>query len=235
MGVFPARTRFVRQTSRFSRLAQLVRDHPLLALASALGSLGTFAAGMTAFAGLLGAGHSGGIGEAIRVDELGLPPQIPYTYVTVSDDTGRISVEVPVGWTGDADGWHAVDLPPVPNRKRIGPGLNAAPSVSAWRTDLKTPGVFIGASQELLRTHAPGKVLDQIFFRPDCKLWAREAYAKGPYEGDRDPELSRGALACTRCRSHGGPQVLGLRSGEARHDGRRRGVQPDPVHVRVRR
>jgi hypothetical protein len=176
-----------------SRLAQLVRDHPLLAVASALGSLGTFAAGTAALAGLLGAGQPSTIGEAIRADELGLRPEIPYSYEQVSDDSGRITVEVPIGWTVTGDGWHAEGLPPIRHDENLGPGLNATPNLDAWMTDLETPGVFIGASQKLLKTHTPRKVLDQFWFNRKCTPWARSAYRDGPFEGEIETQSCKTA------------------------------------------
>ncbi len=172
---------------RFARLAQLVRDHPLLALASALGSLGTFAAGSAAFAGLLGAGESPvAIGATIKPDELGLPQAISYSYEATQDDRAQIAVRVPIGWTErkEGDGWHVRGLHPIPNGTRIGPGLNAAPDPAAWKADLRTPGVFIGASESILETHEPSDVLDAISFDDSCVRWARDSYRKGAYKGE---------------------------------------------------
>ena len=85
---------------RWARLAQFVKEHPLLAVASALGSLGTFLAGSAAFAGLLGAGGGDpqAIGVTVKPDELGLPQAISYSYVQTTDEDGQIRVRVPIGW-----------------------------------------------------------------------------------------------------------------------------------------
>ena len=200
----------VNEPGRFARLAQAAKNHPMLAVASALGSLGTFAAGTAAVAGLFGAGGSGAIGESISPGDLGLPEELSYSYKQVSDDEGRISVQVPVGWKVLGEGWHAHELPPIAEDKLLGPGMNALPATSEvekinlasnanvgdssprlelvtslddWKTDQRTPGVFIGASEEILRTHSPSDVLDNIVFR-DCVIWAREAYTKGPFAGE---------------------------------------------------
>jgi len=174
----------LREPGRFARLAQAAKNHPLLAIASALGSIGTFAAGMAAVAGLLGADGTPAIGEPIRADDLGLPKALSYSYEQVRDEERRISVQVPIAWDDwETDGWHAHSLPPIPEGKRIGPGLNAAPNVADWKNDLRTPGVFIGASEEILRTHSPRDVLDRISFT-GCTKWARDTYSNGPFTGE---------------------------------------------------
>jgi hypothetical protein len=174
-------------TGRFARLTQLIRDHPLLAVASALGSLGTFAAGSAAVAGLLGAGEPPvAIGATIKPDELGLPQALSYSFETATDELSQITVRVPIGWTDalDGDGWHVRGLDPIPNGTRIGPGLNATPNVGDWKSDLRTPGVFIGASRDLLETHTPSDILNAIVFDESCVRWAHDTYTKGAYEGE---------------------------------------------------
>jgi hypothetical protein len=81
----------------------------------------------------------------------GLPPPPPGMRVT--DNRGAISVVVPRAW-GDVlgNGWIPQEhISGITYGTRIGPGLNAAPNIGAWFKDLTTPGIFVGASQLLVK------------------------------------------------------------------------------------
>ena len=65
-----------------------------------------------------------------------LPLGTPYSgYTTITDDSGAITVDVPIEWS-DIDGSMAAD----------GPGLAASPDIAAFDATWDVPGVFIVAS-----------------------------------------------------------------------------------------
>jgi len=172
------------QASRFARVAQLVKNHPLLTVGSVLGSVGTFVVGMTNVVGLFMGGGSAGIADPISAGDTSLPPGPRYEYVDVSDATGQISVEVPTVWADvPGNGWHTRDLSPIPDNTVIGPGLNAAPNVETWKDDLTTPGVFIGASRKILRTHSAKMILRSLRF-DGCSSTASETYTTDDFTGE---------------------------------------------------
>lgn len=64
----------------------------------------------------------------------------PGRFGVVSDDSGTLSIEVPIEW-GDmsGSGW-------VVDGRQIGPAVTAAPDLDAWYSSWDTPGVFVGVS-----------------------------------------------------------------------------------------
>ena len=171
--------------SGWVRLVALVKNHPLMAVVSVLGTLATFTVGTVRVAGLLIGGGLAPIGDAIPSSELAAPPGAEYEYVEVSDATGQISVDVPTAWANVlGDGWHAQGLPPLPDGRAIGPGLNAAPSVEAWRSagEFDTPGVFVGASREILKAYSPVTILQRVSF-DGCRTTGGDRYTNDDFTG----------------------------------------------------
>jgi hypothetical protein len=170
---------------KWGRLAQVVRNHPLTVAVSVLGTIATFIVGSVRVGGLvLGAGVSP-IGDTIPHGELTLPAAAQYEYVSVSDDGGTLSVDVPTTWANVfGNGWHAQGLPPVRSGEVIGPGLNAAPSIAAWRdvADLETPGVFVGASEEILDHYTPQSILRRVSFA-GCRTAGSSSYTNADFTG----------------------------------------------------
>jgi serine protease Do len=64
----------------------------------------------------------------------------PGRFGVVSDDSGTLSIEVPIEW-GDmsGSGW-------VVDGRQIGPTVTAAPDIDAWYSSWDAPGVFVGVS-----------------------------------------------------------------------------------------
>lgn len=110
------------------------------------------------------------------------PPDDPVVgyvdYVSVSDDAGSITVEVPVEWA-ERSGipWNYEDA-------LVGPAVTAAPSVDAFVAEWGTPGVFIAASRELPVTRL--ELLDSQSFSNSCTYLERVPYDDGVYTGDMD-------------------------------------------------
>jgi serine protease Do len=101
-------------------------------------------------------------------------------YTTVSDNSGLISVSVPVEWS-DVYGevWTADIATGVV--EEIGPALTAAPDLDAWYDTWGTPGVFIGASA--MFSTGVGETLDMLDFGDSCILEGRYEYDDGVYTG----------------------------------------------------
>jgi hypothetical protein len=171
---------------RLAGLVRVVKDHPLMLAVSILGTVATFVVGTARVTDLvLGDGGGGGtpIGETVPADEVTLPPSVSYEYARVEDESGRISVEVPTRWGHvRGNGWHATNFPAIPRGRVIGPGLNAAPNVEAWKEDLETPGVFIGASEDILRAYEPEEILQQVSYG-GCETADRRSYTNAEYTG----------------------------------------------------
>jgi serine protease Do len=96
-------------------------------------------------------------------------------YVSVSNDSGAIAVEVPAEWS-DVDGTENPDF---------GPSLYAAPDLTAFLESWGTPGVIIEATSS--RTSADiDATLDELDLSSDCTYLGREPYSDPLYSGSLD-------------------------------------------------
>jgi len=103
-------------------------------------------------------------------------PDIGYTeYTIVTDDSGLIEVSVPVEW------FDLIGLPWQEGETLIGPGLLVARDAEAWVVEWGTPGVFIGASDQLVDT--ADTLLDTKRWDSSCSYEGRDAYDDGLYVG----------------------------------------------------
>ncbi|MCH8095275.1 MAG: trypsin-like peptidase domain-containing protein [Chloroflexi bacterium] len=104
------------------------------------------------------------------------------SYVSVSDDLGTISVEIPSDWA-DVDG-----SPWVSDGKVIGAQIKAAVSVDDYLSYWDEPGMFFGASDDLADLGGYIELLDirrQDFLVP-CELDGRYDYEGVLYRGKYD-------------------------------------------------
>lgn len=104
----------------------------------------------------------------------------PYdTYVTVIDDTGRISVDVPTDWV-DVDGT------PVTVSGTTVADIRASSDLAAFASTWTTPGVIVSAGD------VPGVTPEQILdderttLGSTCTFQGREPYTDGLYVGSFD-------------------------------------------------
>jgi hypothetical protein len=105
-------------------------------------------------------------------------------YVEVTDDTGRIVVNVPAAWSDVSGGsWVTGDV-------ARGPSLTAAPDRQAWVESWDVPGIFIGVDDSGERS--PGDVLDDADFSGACDASSREDYDDGVYSGLLDAYVGCG-------------------------------------------
>jgi serine protease Do len=119
---------------------------------------------------------------AAELDEVAAPGDATvsgYTdYMSVSDDAGSITVEVPVEWAdGSGLPWDFGDT-------LVGPALTASPNVGAFIAEWGTPGVFIAASRELPVSRS--ELLDAQQFGDSCAYLERLPYDDGLYTGEMD-------------------------------------------------
>jgi serine protease Do len=101
-------------------------------------------------------------------------------YQTLTDDSGLISVNVPVEWSDvNGLGWESDLATGV--LEIIGPALSAAPSLDGFANTWGTPGVFIAASP--LITSTVEEILDSYWFGDVCVYDDRYEYDDGVYTG----------------------------------------------------
>lgn len=101
-------------------------------------------------------------------------------YVTITDDTGTLSVDVPAEWA-DTSGsaWVSDDT-------EIGQAVAAATSLDGFYNTWTTPGVFFGASESLVAEMDEQSLLDSFDYSADCALDGRYDYADSLYTGYYD-------------------------------------------------
>lgn len=100
------------------------------------------------------------------------------SYVTLTDDTGTLSVEVPAEWA-DTNGtaWTSDD-------EEIGVAVSASPNLDNFWNTWTTPGVFFGASTTLELTEE--ELLDSFDYSDSCTYGGREVYEDPLYTGYYD-------------------------------------------------
>jgi serine protease Do len=99
-------------------------------------------------------------------------------YVSISDDTGTLTMDVPVEWSDiNGSAWTQDDV-------EIGPALSAAPDLDGFSNTWETPGVFFGVSDQLTMTVE--EYLDSLDFSESCTYDSRSEYADGVYTGFYD-------------------------------------------------
>lgn len=127
------------------------------------------------------------IASEVSSDNSGSGTAVSYNYVTITDNSGLLSVEVPSTWT-DVDGGPWGEDPNDP----LGVAVRAAPNLDSYFNSWGTPGVFFGASFSLVeglseaeRRNLPDDVLDLDAFdySGSCTLDSRREYSDPLYAG----------------------------------------------------
>jgi serine protease Do len=98
-------------------------------------------------------------------------------YTVISDESGQLSMEVPVEWSDVNGAQWTVDEQPV------GTALSAAPSLDDFYGTWTTPGVFFGASRTLLDSYDEAGLLDDTSFEGTCEYDGRYDYQDALYTG----------------------------------------------------
>ncbi len=124
-------------------------------------------------------------------EDVGGNDGVVYEYVEVTDDDGILVMQVPTAWA-DIDGrrWNIDD-------EDIGPGISAAPSLTAFYETWTSPGVFFGASVDLLDEVEPGDLLNLSDFSDECTYDDTYDYEDAIYAGWYDLWLNCGGTDTT--------------------------------------
>lgn len=106
-------------------------------------------------------------------------------YVTITDDSGILKVDVPVEWDEVNGSPWTENIFGLDGTDGIGVALSASSDRQAWIDTWGTPGVFFGATDQL--TGTIDDVLDAYGYIADqCTYDARYAYDDGTYTGSYD-------------------------------------------------
>lgn len=101
-----------------------------------------------------------------------------YAYVTITDDSGAMQMNVPTTWA-DVSG-----VPWELEGQVIGLSLTAAPNINDLYNGWTTPGVFFGATDQFDVT--VDDLLDGFDYSADCTYEGRSVYDDGTYSGQYD-------------------------------------------------
>jgi len=100
------------------------------------------------------------------------------SYMTINDDSGVLSVEVPSAWAEtNGSAWTDNDV-------EIGPAVSAAPDLDGFFNTWETPGMFFGASNQLNDT--VDSLLDGFSYSDSCSYGGRFDYEDPLYTGKYD-------------------------------------------------
>ncbi|NCC32816.1 MAG: serine protease [Chloroflexia bacterium] len=97
----------------------------------------------------------------------------------ITDVNELLIVEVPTSWSDVSSGtWNFAG-----RQMERSVGLTAAPDIDAFINTWDSPGVFIGASQQLAQEMSVTDLLDQNSFSQSCTYEGRDSYSDGLYTG----------------------------------------------------
>lgn len=99
-------------------------------------------------------------------------------YVTVTDDSGLLQMNVPEEWSQvDGSPWEL-------EGEVIGESLTAAPDIDGLFNRWDTPGAFFGATEQFDRS--VDELLDSLDYRESCTYEGRSPYEDEVYTGQYD-------------------------------------------------
>lgn len=107
-------------------------------------------------------------------------------YVTITDSTNQLYIEVPVEWNDLSDGaW-------VREGEEIGVKIAASPDLDAFYNSWGESGVFFSASGSLAESMNEQELLDTLSFSSACEYDGRYLYEDGLYSGYYDQWINCG-------------------------------------------
>lgn len=124
------------------------------------------------------------VDDGVATDDPAAAPDTYDSYVSVSDDTGSITLDVPATWN-DIDGTPIADY---------GPSIYAAPNLDSFLNTFDTPGVIVEATGIEGPPDLDG-VLDENDFSGACTYIGRSPYTDPLYTGVLDEYVDCGGLA----------------------------------------
>ncbi|MEZ5245537.1 MAG: S1C family serine protease [Acidimicrobiales bacterium] len=96
----------------------------------------------------------------------------PYSYTTVTDDQGLISVSIPQSW---------VEVNGEPNPD-FGPSIWASPDIEAWRNTWDVPGIIVESAPDRSASEID-TLLQELDLSSVCEDFGAEPYDDGLYAG----------------------------------------------------
>lgn len=100
-------------------------------------------------------------------------------YAPVQDESGRISLQVPVDWTDSESGPFELD------DESLGVEFTVSPDVAAFNESWESPGAYVAVWDDF-GVPDPDAVLDMIGFEDDCTLDSRYEYEGDLFSGKYD-------------------------------------------------
>jgi serine protease Do len=100
-------------------------------------------------------------------------------YVEVQDDTGLLTMEIPVEWSADVDGRSLVD----DNGDYLASSIEASSNLEDFWGTYSTPGVAFYASDVLAQSYDTAGLLDELAEDYSCDYDGRYEYEDGVYTG----------------------------------------------------
>jgi serine protease Do len=100
-------------------------------------------------------------------------------YIEVQDDTGFLTMDIPVEWSADVDGRSLVD----DNGDYLASSIEASSNLEDFWGTYSTPGVAFYASDILAQTYDTAGLLDELAEDYSCDYDGRYDYDDGVYTG----------------------------------------------------
>jgi serine protease Do len=100
-------------------------------------------------------------------------------YVEVQDDTGLLTMDIPVEWSADVDGRSLVD----DNGDYLASSIEASSNLEDFWGTYSTPGVAFYASDVLAQSYDTAGLLDELAEDYSCDYDGRYEYEDGVYTG----------------------------------------------------
>jgi serine protease Do len=116
--------------------------------------------------------------------------QSGYTYTTLTDDSGSISVDIPTVWTSvDGSAWK--DTWTLADGRTFdfnAPDIEASTDLKVFNSSFDAPGVQFAASTDLAQIGGYAQLLEGVmpWFQSDCKYKSRNDYKDTIHEGKYD-------------------------------------------------
>ena len=103
-----------------------------------------------------------------------------YTYTSITDDSGLLTMDVPQSWTDRNGSQWTSDGDP------IGYAVSASYDLDAYNSGWATSGVFFGASYDLVQNFTVDTLLDVFTYTDSCEYDGRYDYSDPLYAGKYD-------------------------------------------------
>jgi serine protease Do len=127
-------------------------------------------------------------------------------YIEVQDDTGFLTMDIPVEWSADVDGRSLVD----DNGDYLASSIEASSNLEDFWGTYSTPGVAFYASDILAQTYDTAGLLDELAEDYSCDYDGRYDYDDGVYTGLYDLYVNCGDSESIRIELSAEPEHQGF-------------------------